>query len=493
MKLSTKMTLGAVMLLTFCLCAAGLVLNAHSFSQSLASAVLQSTARHDSERYALEQQVYAELANTPSISMALQNAALRTAREQNTSGGFAVYQGKTLSLFSNLPPAVRKTRQIETVADIVPNRYRICEKDGARCVLLATPLALPGATETYTLLSAYDITDVFRARTAQLWTWCAITAAVLAASAGLVYRFSRRLTRPLEQLQQASGQIAQGDYALRTAVATGDEIGALSRSFDAMADAVQQQMEALRETARRQMDFVAAFTHEIKTPMTSMMGYAGLLRAGRQTEEVRLEAATYLYHETKRLESLSQHLLALLGLQEGEAVWETVLTVPLLHGLERSLPGTSSLCAPAAQRDVPITFSAQAAAVRADRLLLDDLLRNLILNAKRACRDAGSVEVSCRIEQDTVVFTVQDTGCGIPPEELPHITEPFYMVDKSRARAEQGSGIGLALCNRIAQMHNTALEFESAPGVGTTVTVRLQKMEPPQDAQADEPTQTGGA
>ena len=104
-----------------------------------------------------------------------------------------------------------------------------------------------------------------------------------------------------------------------------------------------------------------------------------------------------------------------------------------------------------------------------------DLLRNLIRNALTACRGkpGAGVTVGCRAEGDRAVFTVADTGCGIPPQDLPRLTEPFYMVDKSRARAGGGSGLGLALCARIAAVHGTALEFASTPGAGTTVTVRL--------------------
>ena len=113
--------------------------------------------------------------------------------------------------------------------------------------------------------------------------------------------------------------------------------------------------------------------------------------------------------------------------------------------------------------------------VQADRVLLCDLLRNLLLNAQQACRGrpGAAVTVSCRRRGTQAVFAVTDTGCGIPAADLPRLTEPFYMVDKSRARAAGGSGIGLALCRRIAELHQTQLIFESVEGSGTTVTLAL--------------------
>ena len=145
------------------------------------------------------------------------------------------------------------------------------------------PLNLPDTDAV--LISAYDVSGIFASRDAQLAAWLAATLAVLAAGAALTWAVSRRLTEPLTRLQQASGRIAAGDYTGRTAVDTDDEIGALSRSFDEMAAAVESRIAALDQNVRQQKDFVAAFTHEIKTPMTSMLGYADLMRARPQSAE----------------------------------------------------------------------------------------------------------------------------------------------------------------------------------------------------------------
>ena len=111
----------------------------------------------------------------------------------------------------------------------------------------------------------------------------------------------------------------------------------------------------------------------------------------------------------------------------------------------------------------------------AQRELLCDLLYNLLQNARRATPAGGTVAVEVQEEADRVTLTVRDTGCGIPAGDLPHVTEPFYMVDKSRARDQGGSGMGLALCARIAELHGTRLELESRPGAGTRVHLTLQK------------------
>ena len=133
-------------------------------------------------------------------------------------------------------------------------------------------------------------------------------------------------------------------------------------------------------------------------------------------------------------------------------------------------------------RSLPEDFPAQVhtdcdrdAVVLADRPLLGDLVRNLVLNAANAGPKDGAVHLACTRREGGWEISVADIGCGMTAEELPRITEPFYMVDKSRARRAGGSGLGLSLCAEIARVHGSTLEFESAPGRGTTVRLLLKE------------------
>ena len=255
------------------------------------------------------------------------------------------------------------------------------------------------------LVTAYDLTGLYRDRNAALMRFLLLEAVVLAAASAVTALLARRLTRPLAVLTDAGAQIAAGDYARRTDLHTGDEIEALSRSFDKMADAVQEKIADLEADVQRREDFVGAFTHELKTPMTSIIGYADMLHTMQTDPDEQREAA--------------------------------------------------------------------AAIVRGDADLLLDLLCNLVQNAAKASAPDAPVLVLCAQAGDAVTLTVADRGCGIPPELIPRVTEPFYMVDKSRARRQGGSGLGLALCQRIAAAHGSALRIESEPGRGTRVSVTL--------------------
>ena len=311
------------------------------------------------------------------------------------------------------------------------------------------------------LVTAYDLTGLYRDRNAALMRFLLLEAAVLAAASAVTALLARRLTRPLAVLTDAGAQIAAGDYARRTDLHTGDEIEALSRSFDKMADAVQEKIADLEADVQRREDFVGAFTHELKTPMTSIIGYADMLHTMQTDPDEQREAAAAIVHEGRRLEALSRKLLALLGLNE-EGVELTAVPLPALW------PRLHAACP-----DVTLRTPAAAPTVRGDADLLLDLLCNLVQNAAKASAPGAPVLVLCAQAGDVVTLTVADRGCGIPPELIPRVTEPFYMVDKSRARRQGGSGLGLALCQRIAAAHGSALRIESEPGRGTRVSVTL--------------------
>ncbi|WP_294449497.1 cell wall metabolism sensor histidine kinase WalK [uncultured Gemmiger sp.] len=478
MKFSTKLSLSFAALLAAALCAVGLAMVGRSFADGIASAGRTFSARQYAEKYSIESTILSQPVTAGGgYTISALSGAVQSFAEQTPGSCMALYLDGRNSVYSNLPRGISRTDQLAAL-EAGTGQSSYLRAEGQTWLLLTVPLNIPGVEAV--LLSAYDVTSVFASRDAQLTAWFVAAVAVLAAGAGAAGAVSRSLTRPLTRLQSASSRIAAGDYTQRTRVDTDDEIGALSRSFDAMAGAVESRIAALDQNVRQQKDFIAAFTHEIKTPMTSMLGYADLMRARPQSAETQREAAGYIFRETHRLEELSRKLLALMGLEnlsdgEESAIRKAPVTDRALFArLDRAMQT-------AAPDAVPIRWQPGDCTVLADAALLDDLLRNLILNARRACagKPDGCVTVSCRAEGKDAVFAVQDNGCGIPAEDLPRVVEPFYMVDKSRARAGGGSGIGLTLCQRIAQLHGSRLEFASTVGQGTTVSLRLP-LEPDQ-------------
>ena len=402
--------------------------------------------------------------------------------EQTADAGssMALWLDGAYALYSGLPAALPRTALKQALTN-GENAWQLTRAAGQWYLLLTQPLDLPGVRAD--MLCAYDVSAVFATRDAQLRAWLAASAALLVLGGGAAVLFSRRVTRPLTALQTASEKIADGEYTQRTQVKTDDEIGALSRSFDAMAAAVEGKINELSKTTQSQQDFIAAFTHEVKTPMTAMLGYADLMRARPDDTETQREAAGYIYHETQRLENLSRSLLALMGLgQAGALELVPCQDAGLLLQTVRSLPQGST--------PVPRVISA-GCVVQVDRSLWVDMLRNLTLNAQRACQgiEGAAITLRCERRAGRAVFTVTDTGCGIPAADLPRVTEAFYMVDKSRSRAAGGSGIGLALCARIAGAHGAKLEITSTEHVGTTVSIAVPEVLP-NEREADNDTQS---
>jgi len=329
MKFATKLSLGCIALLSCALGAAGLLLTGQSFSGSLASTRTALQAQQEKEKYALERFIFQATDSAQFENYILASAAQQYAEQTADAGSsMALWLDGAYSLYSGLPAALPRTALKQALTD-GENAWQLTRAAGRCYLLLTQPLDLPGVRAD--MLCAYDVSAVFATRDAQLRAWLAASAALLVLGGGAAVLFSRRVTRPLTALQTASEKIADGEYTQRTQVKTDDEIGALSRSFDAMAAAVEGKINELSKTTQSQQDFIAAFTHEIKTPMTAMLGYADLMRARPDDTETQREAAGYIYHETQRLENLSRSLLALMGLEQAGALGVPVQQWKLLQ------------------------------------------------------------------------------------------------------------------------------------------------------------------
>ena len=329
----------------------------------------------------------------------------------------------------------------------------------------AGPVALPDGT--LYMETVRDISELFTTRDLhyQIYRW--ILLAVAAVSGCIMYALSHWLTQPIRKLGRVADQLASGDYSPRAKVSGGDEIAELAVNFNHMADAIAHNVQELEDAARRQEDFTASFVHELKTPLTSIIGYADMLRSRSLEEEKRFKAAGYIFSEGKRLENLSLSLMSLMVVGRSAADVREVEMLRLCEEARRiSQPAM-------ADRGLTLTVRAEPGTLWGDPALLQTLLQNLLDNARKASDPGGRVYLTGRPEGARYLLIVEDQGWGIPEEELGKITEPFYMVDKSRSRAEGGAGLGLALCREIAEVHGGTLRFQSELGFGTRVTAEL--------------------
>ena len=327
--------------------------------------------------------------------------------------------------------------------------------------------------DTLLLEARFDTSDVYTARQVQIKLFAAIYGIVVLLGILAAGMLSRVLTKRLDKLTEAVRTIAAGDLDTRSGIRTHDEFGQLSRDFDTMADRLQENIAHLENEMQRQENFMGAFAHELKTPMTAIIGYADLLRQDSLPEDTRLTAADYIYSEGQRLEKLSFKLLELLLLEKDELLPKEVNLSAFLEDVEKALAPVLE------KKTIRLVCRGVREKVKLEPDLVKSLLYNLVDNAAKAMEEGGNITVKGVLIPGGCELTVADNGRGMADEELSRITEAFYRVDKSRSRKQGGAGLGLALCRRIVELHGGSMQFASVAGAGTRVTVTLYERSGP--------------
>ena len=288
-----------------------------------------------------------------------------------------------------------------------------------------------------------------------------LVATVLAA--GMAYSF----TAPVRKLSQATRAFAKGDYASRVTPKGKDEMAVLMRDFNIMAERLEENIWELNDAVRRQEEFTGAFAHELKTPLTSIIGYSELLMSTELSEEARMMSAGYIYQDGKRLERLAYKMMELTRVDKQEITFGCLSVKELMSSLQATaLPMLT-------EKSITLTINVEDGCVYGDKDLLLSFFLNLVDNGRKACDVGGNIQIRGRKAGKGYQFQIRDDGRGIPQEELSHITEAFYMVDKSRARKEGGAGLGMALCAKILELHGGKWRLKSKMGEGTAVNVWL--------------------
>ena len=313
----------------------------------------------------------------------------------------------------------------------------------------------------------YDITSVYAARAQEQNTFRLLLIVIFVVGSITSMIAASLLTKPLEKLSSLAQHISHGDYSARLHIHSGDEIEALANDFNNMADTIEDNISELHFSMEKQEQFMGSFAHELKTPMTSIIGYADLLRSQNMSEDETNEAANYIFSEGKRLESLSLKLLDLLVVKNQETILTP--TDPVL-----AVRNVINVMKPElAKEHITLKSSCRKGCCMMDIDLFQSLIINIIDNARKAIDDNGLIHVAGTVRDDNYVIIIKDNGRGMPPEEITRISEAFYRIDKSRSRAQGGAGLGLAICSKIAEIHQAKIKYKSAVGRGTVVTITL--------------------
>lgn len=305
---------------------------------------------------------------------------------------------------------------------------------------------------------------------------CGVLVAVVAAR-----RESHRIIEPLLEVDL--------DHPRRNVQNAYSEMEPMLERIESQRQELKRQMRVLADNDRMRREFTANITHELKTPLTTVSGYAELIANGLVTDEADLrDFGRRIYSEAGRLTSLVNDILTLSNLDEAErsegnsaaaalGAREPIDLPLMLDGIAQRLEQVAS------RAEIDLGLDCAPAMVSGVPRLLDELAYNLTSNAIRYNHPGGSVTLSCGVEPTpgsdlpAPYIKVADTGIGIAPEEQEKIFERFYRVDKSRSKARGGTGLGLAIVKHAASYHGARIELESELGRGTTITVRFPAQE----------------
>ena len=354
------------------------------------------------------------------------------------------------------------------------NLTRMAEENGGDAVLAFDQVddthfilisgALPNPFRHFRLEYALDITvNITDMQGIQQYLW--VTSIVVSLIAAvLLYVILLRIFKPLEIVANAAWQITEGQYGQRIMVKGRNELAAVAVAFNRMSTQIENQIAQLEDEAERKQQFVDNFAHEIRTPLTSIYGYAEFLQKASINEDELIESAGFIMSEADHMKKVANSLLELATLRDYEPKISQIFVPELFIEIKQSLEKLLH------KHGAVLHIQALAPYLAGQPDLIKALLINLCTNAVTSCDEGeGIIRLCATTDKENVIITVDDNGCGIPADKLPKVTEPFYRVDRARSRGHGGVGLGLALCKQIAHVHGAKMAMASTQGIGTMV------------------------
>ena len=270
----------------------------------------------------------------------------------------------------------------------------------------------------------------------------------------------KNIFRPIEQINEATKKVALGEYDIELESKREDEIGELTNNFNKMT-------RGLKSTENLQKEFINNVSHEIKTPVSSIEGFAKFLKDKNLTDEEREEYTNIIIEEAKRLENLTGKILKLSKLNNQE-----VITNKQEIDIAEQIRKAISLLEPKwSKKDIKINVSLDEKVFLGDEDLIYQVWVNIIDNAIKFSNEGGSIDIKVYEKDKNIIVEIKDHGIGMKEEELEKVYDRFYQIDKSHSK--EGSGLGLAIVKRIVELSEGKIEIKSKENKGTTVTVKL--------------------
>lgn len=462
MKIFVRLYFGIVLILVAVMLVSSLILVRTSLKRSIDNAVENGKERHEMVQSLLKSNIIIVTRDKLADKVYICQAAQRT----------RINEGMELTV---LMDDVVAFGDPDFKADLEVNeddlvQYRIKTLYGHSYLECSSSFTMRNVR--YTCITHTDINYIIEENNTLRHTCRIVYAVALIVGVAFAFAFSLYITKPIRRLSVATEAIAQGDYSHRIDVVTKDELGQLTEAYNSMSDTISEKIMALENSVTSKEDFIAAFAHETKTPITGIIGYADLIYQGKLHDRDIKDAAGVILSEAERLQSLSSKLLELTDLDRSSSA--IMIEQISFSDLEKDLMALYRV--ESERRGVDITIQLGEGYFWADYALIRLVITNLIENAIKA--ESKHVTVT-RIpdRSDSFAISVVDDGIGIPADKVSRVKEAFYMVDKSRSRAEHGVGLGLTLCDRIMKLHGGTMDITSREDEGTCVTLVLPDKE----------------
>jgi len=370
---------------------------------------------------------------------------------------FAVYGADGTYIFSNMEAQPGELDFVEVDDDKIS--FRIYEKNGRNYIFVCDHIT-QGENTVY-LITQTDISPVIDAQKNMIDYFQRIYIVILCISFPMIFLLTDQIVAPIKKVRKVAKRIAGGEYTERINTKGKDEISELAYDFNRMAEQIEEKITELSEAARQKEDFTANFAHELKTPLTSVIGYADMLYQRDLPREEVKNAARYILDEGMRLETLSLKLMDLFVMDKQDFTFEEMPVVNIFASLKQ---GMEPVCL---KHKVQLHMEIGSGMIKADYDLFKSVMLNLVDNSVKAeCKD---IWISGKAEKGGYQICLKDNGKGIPTEELGRITEAFYMVDKSRSRKQHGAGLGMALVAKVVEIHGARMRIESDGKTGTRI------------------------
>lgn len=369
------------------------------------------------------------------------------------------------------------TRMLNAVSDLDSSSVRFTQQKTTFQMLIGSRPLLEEGVATHVIRFYVDITEARGAVGMAYMEVILVSLIAVLISVIVVYYTTTRLTRPFMEINEIVQKYSKGDYNVRIPISSIEEATQLAISFNTMAD----QLKDLEATRR---SFVANVSHELRSPLTSMKGFLEAMQDGTIGPDEYEKYIGIVLSETKRMAVMVNDLLDLARIESGKTALK--LEIFDINELIRRTLITFEARIYEHHMEVDVKFAQEQYYVEADSAQISQVLRNIIDNAIKYSPDDSKLRIATYAMKREIYVSIQDSGQGIPEQDIPHVFDRFYKVEKAHTPSKQsGTGLGLSIVKRIIDQHNQTITLKSAKGKGSTFTFTLKRAPAPKRAPTD--------